>query len=645
MGYSPVLYSITKIALSYGAGFGFIILLHTAMERYRPDIVDREHRPESITPRMLLSKYDFIVIGAGSAGAVVANRLSENSNWTILLVEAGVDETFISEPPMTFRALQKSEMDWQFQTEPSGNCCLSMKDKRCNWPRGKIMGGSSTINGNIYVRGNKKDYDLWKDLGNEGWGYDDVLKYFKKSENMTVEKYKNDPYHGTGGYLTVEEYRYHTPLAHAFIDAARELGHPVRDINGAYQTGFTLPHGTLRDGLRCSTSKAFIRPAVKRKNLHIAMETYAERILIKRVKKQAYGVLIKMKGMLPKRIYADKEVILCAGAIQSPQLLMVSGVGPKDHLRKMGIPVVLDAKGVGMNLQDHVAMGGTTYLVNGDKSNGTTDVGFVLPKLLNAETLNKFLFKGEGPLYCFPDIEVIGYVKTKYTDKEEDWPDIQIMGSSYAENVDGGIFSKRSLGLTDDYFAKCYTPILFKEAFTITPLLLRPKSKGKILLKSKNPYQKPLIYPNYFADEDDVNTLVEGMKIGHELVKTKSLGKFNPILTSYKIPGCEQYEKPSDEYFACQAKHHTLTIYHPVGTCKMGPKDDDMAVVDARLRVHGISKLRVVDGSIMPLIVSGNTNAPIIMIGEKASDMIKEDWADKVAVNETTDTSPDDDLE
>ncbi|XP_054004393.1 glucose dehydrogenase [FAD, quinone]-like isoform X2 [Hylaeus anthracinus] len=618
--------SALRIAMSFGPELSFLILLRMLINMHRPDIADREHRVKPISPVNIQSSYDFVIIGGGSAGAVMANRLSENGNWTVLLLEAGPDEPQISDVPVALPVLQLSPLDWQFKTEPSEGYCLAMKNRKCNWPRGKVLGGSSVLNAMLYIRGNKKDYDGWEMLGNPGWSYKNVLPYFKKSEDMRIKEFENSPYHQTGGYLTVEHFKYRTPITNYMVKGVTEMGYELVDSNGPVQTGITYSHATVRDGLRCSTAKAFLRSASKRKNLHVSIHSVAEKILVREEgdKKIAYGVQVRVDGAL-KEVKADREVILSAGSLQSPQVLMLSGIGPKDHLQEMGIPVVHDLPGVGQNLQDHVGMSGLTYLVDPPEDyKGDYPFTFNVPTSITPKAAMDFAMNRSGPFYSSVFTEAIAFVNTKYANASDDYPDVQFLLSPDAD-INNACLDGLKQNENEFHESWC-DDILHRYAYSVTALLLRPRSAGYVKLRSTDPQEHPILVSNYFKDTHDLDVLIDGAKIAHKISETPTMKKLNARLHPNPHSDCDKFEVMSDDHLKCLARHFTRTIYHVSGTCKMGPANDSMAVVDHRLRVHGINGLRVIDTSIMPNVVSGNTVAPTIMISEKGADMVKEDW-------------------
>ncbi|XP_059620688.1 glucose dehydrogenase [FAD, quinone]-like [Phlebotomus argentipes] len=605
-----------------------IPFLLAAISFYRYDRVDPESRP--FDRRVILPEYDFIVIGAGSAGAVVANRLTEVPDWKVLLLEAGPDENEISDTPSLAAYLQLSKLDWRYKTRSSNTSCLGMVNNRCNWPRGKVLGGSSVLNYMLYVRGNKNDYNYWESLGNPGWNYENVLHYFKKSEdNRNPYLAQTSRYHRTGGYLTVQESPWHSPLVAAFVEAGTEIGYPNRDINGADQKGFMIAQGTIRRGSRCSTAKAFLRPIRLRKNFHLSMNSHVTKILIDPNTKRTYGVEFVKNGKR-YQINAKKEVILSAGAINTPQILMLSGIGPAEHLEEKGIDLLHDLP-VGDNLQDHVGMAGLTFLVDKPVT--------LIPTRMNAGALvMHYVVNERGPMTSLGGVEGLAFVNTPLANKSANWPDIQFHMAPASINSDGGDQVKKILGLKESLYREVYHPIAKEDAWTIIPLLLRPRSRGWVRLYSRNPFQAPIMEPNYFKDPHDIKTLVEGAKIAKRVADAKVFKQFGSRIYRKPLPNCKHLKFWSDEYIECHIRTISMTIYHPVGTAKMGPAWDKEAVVDPRLRVYGVSGLRVIDASIMPTISSGNTNAPVIMIGEKGADLVKEDWlGDEFVLNPLND--------
>ncbi|XP_015783745.1 glucose dehydrogenase [FAD, quinone]-like isoform X1 [Tetranychus urticae] len=571
-------------------------------------------RSMPFTTEVFQKEYDYIIVGAGSAGAVVASRLSEDPKVRVLLLEAGGYETFQSEIPMLAARLQLSEWDWQYKTVPQKYACQGMKNHVSNWPRGKVLGGCSTLNYMLYIRGNARDYDLWESLGNPGWGWSDVFYYFVKSEDNRDPDIIKNGYHGTGGRLTVSTPHYTTPIAGAFLEAGKNFGYPNLDLNGPQQTGFAVPQGTIRRGARCSTAKAYLRDTAGRPNLDTVVYAQVTRVLFN-ADKHAIGVTFD-KGGSRHAVYARREVILSAGAIGSPHLLMLSGIGPRDHLESLGIPVVHDSPGVGQNLQDHIGAGGLSFLTD-------APVTVVQPRVFVAKSFTQWSTLGIGPLTMLGGLDGLGFINTKYANKSDDWPDVEIHFIPSCPSSDGGESVRKNMNLKDELFLQVYGPNLYKDAYSYYPVLLRPRSVGYMKLRSANPYDHPIIDPKYLSDPYDVAVLVDSLKISTAMALSPAFDKFKPRVWPQAWYGCEKHKPYSDPFFECITRSFTATIYHPVGTAKMGPADDPLAVVDPELRVHGVKRLRVIDGSIMPKIVSGNTNAPIIMIGEKGADLIK----------------------
>ncbi|KAF2895747.1 hypothetical protein ILUMI_10428 [Ignelater luminosus] len=547
-----------------------------------------EFKPNSLNVSVY-GFYDYIIVGAGSAGAVIASRLSEIPENHVLLLEAGGDESDFSNIPAMANYLVDLEFNWNYNTTRQTTACLAYTNQECRFHRGKALGGTSAINTLNYVRGNKEDYNSWFRQGNPGWSYKDVLPFFIKSENSCVDG--DEGYHGKGGYLNVEYVKSESPQYTAFIEANLELGRNVVDYNGREQLGIAKMQVNTINGKRDSTNKAFLKPAEGRKNLKILPHSLVIKILIDFETKKAYGVLFSHGGQL-YIAKAIKEVIISAGAVGSPQLLMLSGIGPRNHLRKLGIPAV-HSLAVGNNLQEHVAYFGLQFVTN------YTEPSATLRKMVE-EYLN-----GYGPLTSATNSQAIGFFQTKLA-KVNGAPDIELL-------------MVPSKVMTDETYNS--NP---SNSFSIGVLLLHPKSHGEIRLKSNNPFEYPLIDPKPLTDpnNEDIETIYEGIKLALGIVDTKAFRKLNASLVYAPLPECRKYDYLSKDYWYCQIRQLSSLLFHPVGTCKMGPDPRKGAVVNHELKVHGIWNLRVADASVIPDIVSAHTNAACIMIGEKLSHMI-----------------------
>ena len=527
---------------------------------------------------MTEEEYDFIVVGAGSAGCVLANRLTQDPEASVLLLEAGEpDDERNIRIPAAFPELFKTETDWEYYTEPQEHC----GGRELYWPRGKTLGGCSSNNAMIYIRGHRSDYDHWAELGNDGWEYDSMLEYFKRAETFEPS---SSAYHGDDGPLNVTDQTSPRPASEAFVRAAVEAGYDRNDdFNGAEQEGVGQYHVTQKNGERHSAADAYLKPVLDRPNL--TAETGAQVTEVTIEDGRATGVEYQQDGRT-RVAGASDEVILSAGAVNSPHLLMLSGVGDPAHLSEHGIDVTVDAPGVGRNLQDHLFV--FTVYETADDVSTLDDAGGLL------DILNWFVFK-RGRLTSNVG-EAGGFVRT---DEERSRPDLQFhFAPSY--------FMEHGLANPAD-----------GRGVSIGATQLRPESRGRVTLASADPFDAPRIDPNYLAEREDVETLVEGVKRSREIA---AQGPLSEYVEDEVWPG---EDAQSDEAIAEHVREKCHTVYHPVGTCKMG--DDEAAVVDDRLRVHGVEGLRVADASVMPTLVGGNTNAPTIAIAERAADLIRED--------------------
>ena len=526
-------------------------------------------------------EYDYILVGAGSAGCVLANRLSADPGNRVLLLEAGSrDRNYLFRLPMLMGKLMHSGIyNWQYHTEPEAQ----LAGRRVYWPRGKVLGGSSTINGMIYVRGNPADYDGWEQAGLPGWSYEKVLPLFKRSE---VHIDREDRFHGRTGELTVRRATGSNALFDAYVEAGQQAGHAFTDdFNGERQEGFGRYDFTIRQGKRCSAATAFLVPAKARPNLSVVTQALAHRVILEETR--AVGVEYRAGDRLTTAM-AAKEVLLAAGVVNSPQLLMLSGIGDSEHLGQHGIAVAHHLPGVGQNLQDHV----DCCLVHQCKQPVSLHANLRIDKvalgILQAATL------GTGFVTTFP-YEAGSFMRSS---SDLDAPDIQT----------------HFMPATEETANLHWSPFSEKHGTTIRIGPVKPKSRGRIALGSSNPEEPPLIYANYLEDRRDVDTAVAGVQLMRDVMASKA---FKSALGRELSPGPDIR---TDAQLAEWLIGDAMTTLHPVGSCKMGLGAD--AVVDAQLRVHGIAGLRVTDASIMPEITRGNTNAPAIMIAERASDLI-----------------------
>ncbi|RYF15872.1 MAG: choline dehydrogenase [Comamonadaceae bacterium] len=525
---------------------------------------------------------DYVIVGGGSAGCVLAARLSEDPAVQVVLLEAGPPDTSILiHCPAGLAVLAKTgQANWGFHTVPQPG----LNGRRGYQPRGKVLGGSSSVNAMIYTRGHRADYDAWAAEGNEGWGWDAVLPYFKRAEH---NERGADAFHGADGPLNVMDLRSPHRFGPIFVEAARQAGFPVnRDFNGATQEGVGLYQVTHKDGERFSAAKAYLAPNRSRANLRVLTGAQATRVLFEG--RRAVGVAYR-KGRTEQEVRARREVVLSAGALLSPQLLMLSGVGPAAHLREHGIPVVHDLPGVGRNLHDHVDV---VQVI--DAPHLTDLFGLSWRGAVNAVKGILEWRRQRSGLLTTNFAEAGGFIRST---PEEPLPDLQL---------------HFVIGKLLDHGRKT----VFGHGYSCHVCLLRPKSRGSLTLASADPADAPRIDPNFLADADDTQRLVRGFKVMRAILS-------QPALAAHRGRELDASgQARTDAEIEAFVRDHADTIYHPVGTCGMG--SGALAVVDAQLRVHGLDGLRVVDASIMPSIVGGNTNAPVIMIGEKAADLLKE---------------------
>ena len=527
--------------------------------------------------------FDYVIVGAGSAGCALAHRLAADGKHKVALLEAGGKDTYpwIHIPVGYFKTMGNPNTDWGYETEPDPG----LNGRSLKWPRGKVLGGSSSINGLLYVRGQAQDYDHWRQLGNTGWGWDDVLPLFKRSENY---EHGDPSVRGREGPLTVSDSAVRREVVDRWVDAAVAAGYPANpDYNGEDQEGVGHFQLTLRNGRRCSSAVAYLKPAKSWPNLTVLTKCAARKLVFDG--KRVTGIEVEHQGQT-ETIHARREVVLSSGALASPQLLMVSGIGPADELKQHGIDVLVDLPGVGQNLQDHLQ---ARPIYKTTLSTINTEINNLFKQGLIAV---HYAVTRSGPMTMAASLGT-AFLKTR---PDLETPDIQFHIQPFSAST------------------KINKPHDFN-AFTASVLQMRPESAGHIELKSADMRDYPAIHPNYLATKLDQDTIVAGIRIARDIARHEPLAS---VITEEYTPGLEIADD-DDSAILNWARDTATTIYHPTGTCKMG--HDPMAVVDDRLRVRGVEGLRVADASIMPQIVSGNTNAPAIMIGEKCSDLVLAD--------------------
>ncbi len=533
-----------------------------------------------------MKSVDYIIVGAGTAGCVLANRLSQNPDNTVMLLEAGKRDVHPNiHIPGAYAKNHKSGHDWGFHTEEQKH----VNNRKIYLPRGKVMGGCSSTNAMAYVRGNRADYDNWAMMGNEGWSYKDVLPLFKKTEKFLDLKTGDAVYRGDKGELWVSEKTpFRTVYADAFIETCKAMGMSEnQDYNGVAQKGVGPFQFTIANGKRQSGAVAFIKPILKRRNLIVSTQSLVEQI---EINNNVAKAVVYRKGNTINKVSASKEIIVCAGAFQSPQILMLSGIGDPDELGAHKIETKVESYGVGKNLQDHLFYGVGASVKKQDGLN------HYIPVKGQVKALWQYFVSKSGPLHCSP-LESVAFLNIDNPTEEVNF--------QYQ-------FAPLNFGKGYDFDPYDFKTLPTKDGVSILPTLLHPKSRGSVSIASKNPQDHPVIQPNFLSEEEDLHQLIKGGRLALDILKHEIMNKH-----------LEEIVGPLD-HSDDGIKDHILktveTVYHPVGTCKMGK--DEMAVVDDKLKVHGVENLRVADASIMPKIISGNTNAACFMIGEKAAQMI-----------------------
>ncbi|KAJ8682937.1 hypothetical protein QAD02_018729 [Eretmocerus hayati] len=564
-------------------------------------------------------EFDFIIAGGGSAGSVVASRLSENPNWRVLLIERGDDPSFLSDIPGFLLLLQNGLQDYNYKVVPDNSFCLGMKNHQCIWAKGKALGGSSVINAMLHIIGNDADYDNWSKMGNQGWSYKEVLPYFRKMENYhpdIVAKYGSEHF-GTGGPLTLRPFNYSaTPIQDILFSAVKDLKLPIMDmLNEEKFIGFGKAYGTIDNGIRQNVAKAYLGPVKDRKNLYVMKSARVDSVILS--KKRAKGVSVTLKDGRKIELKALKEVVLSAGSLATPQILMLSGIGPKSHLKSYGIKVIADLP-VGKNLQDHVLWLGIHMAFNNETTTPASSN-------LMFDWAYDYLIHRKSEFSTIGGVDFLGFVNTKNPLAKH--PNIEYHFIQIPKNSRFKIDAiTTSFNFDDDLSKEMRKANEESEIILACPVLINPRSSGYLKLKSSDPADQIEIHANYFHDLEDIDTMLEGLAVLRSFVDTKTFKKYKIKLRHMEIPGCSMHPVDSKDYWICNLRHTASTVYHPVGTCRMGPSNSNDSVVDPSLKVRKIQGLRIIDASIMPKITSGNTHAPTLMIAEKGAELIKMEW-------------------
>lgn len=591
-------------------GSSLLGLANVTLLNFLSNILPDQRDPDGIFDLPFNKYYDYIVVGAGSAGAIIATRLSEDPVRVLLLEAGGSDlEVEFTRIPLPWQRTFKTKVNWGFQTVPQKHSSFAAKEHKAEATRGKVLGGTGSINGMNYVRGSRHDYDQWRDEGCTGWGYDDVLPYFKKSQDVQIPELMNSSFHGTGGPLVIIETRT-SPLDYLHQAAAIEKGLPVVDCNGFDQIGYCPLQANIKNGERCTSSSCFLRPVLSRWNLQVSTNSHVARVIFRNG--TAKGVSVIKNGKTT-RIYAKEEVILSAGVFGSPQILILSGIGPRAHLLQLGIPVKVDLP-VGERMQDHMQY----YF----QFSTNTSINMNREKALDPQGILNYVLYRNG-IQARPGND--GTIFAHLEDNEDDhlYPDLQISFKAFAnenENIQCAVdeMNKRGeFGNTKRSAAVGFAVLICK---------LHHKSRGTVRLQSKNPLAPPLIDPQYLSYQDDVDSYVKILRFVQDFANNTAWKSIGAVFIRQEE--CEEFCKnlifDTDDYWKCMIRHYARESNHQCSTCRMGAVNDPTSVVDPFLRVKGVNNLRVADASVMRNVPSANTNAASMMIGEKASDMIKE---------------------